>query len=432
MTVKAGQIVTVAGHTVIQRLQTQGLGNARIPIATIREIGNDLVVDKVPQEPDFTFALESLAVDCSIEAILHGEVATGSAVTAGAGQADPVGTAYPWETSQSINITSPWKDPQTFSSGTVTAGHLVPGYFPQKMSYKFGVTENAMQTAELRGGSFFYGNGLAPTEDLYTAGGGTDFVTTEPAVEYRRGGAGGTTFQVVFGVLVNGVNQVEGEDYTVTGGGAGAGSVATVSFITAPASGAKIKVAYFTSNAHAYPNAVHESALVMPGAVRGRNIRVGLSSAAVDNAAAVWMHVYGVQTFTLDAAFDITPERELDNDEIIGYTVNGTDTTGGMTVHAKDKDAFFKLLKMMTGVNTDQEVLGWLNMNTVLVRCDILDPRNPGSVLKSLRVADARFDVPATPARVNAVVDFSMEYGSLEGTYVAYKGDPFPTAQWSR
>src|ERR1700745_1465052 len=111
MTVKAGSIITVAGHTVLQRLQTQGLNNVKIPINTVHEIGNDLVVDKVPQEPDFTFSMEALSVDCSIEAILHGEGAQGSGVAQGAGQSDPIGTEYPWQSSQAINIASPWKDP---------------------------------------------------------------------------------------------------------------------------------------------------------------------------------------------------------------------------------------------------------------------------------------------------------------------------------
>lgn len=419
MTVKAGQIVTVAGHTVVQRLQTQGLGNARVPINTIREIGNNLVVDKVPGEPDFTFSMESLAVDCTIESILHGGISTGSAASQGAGQADANGTPYDWSTSQQINITSPWKDPLTYSSGTVNAGVLVPGYFPQKLAYKFGVTENAMQTAELRGGSFFYGNGFAPTEDVFTGTGAqVAFVSAEPAVRYRRGGALGTTFQNAFGVLINGVQQVEGQDYSVSGGGAAPGSAITVTFTVAPANGAQIKVAYFTSNAHAYPQAVAESALVLPGAVRGRNIKLSMSSAAVG----AWQQVYGVQTFTLDAAFDITPERELNNDEIIGFTVNGTDVTGQVTMHAKDKDAFFTFLSTMTGVNSTQELIGWLNMSTMRLKLEVEDPRNPGSILKTLYVSDARFDIPATPARVNAVVDFTLEYGSLSGNYIAYKG----------
>lgn len=420
MTVKAGQIVTVAGHTVLQRLQTQGLTNARVPIATIREIGNDLVVDKVPQEPDFTFSLESLSVDVGLEATLQGKVATGSGVSQGAGMSDPDGTEYPWVQAKAIHIISPWKDPQSYSSGTVVAGHLIPGYFPQKLSYKFGVTENAMQTAELRGGAFYYGNGMAPTEDIVTGDGATvDFVTAEPAVQYRRGGAAGSTFLNVLGVLVNGVPQVEGEDYTVAGGGeAGSNTAATVTFDVPPASGAQIRIAYFTTNEHAYPDAIHESALTLPGAVRGRNIRLSVSSADTGG----WQHVYGAQTFTLDAAFDITPERELDNDEIIGFTVNGTDCTGTMTVHAKDKDAFFKLLGMMTGVDTVHEVIGWLNLHTMRLKLEIEDPKDPGTFIKTLYVPDARFDIPATPARVNAVVDFTMNWESIEGTYSAFKG----------
>jgi hypothetical protein len=421
MTVKAGSIITVAGHTVIQRLQTQGLTNVKIPVATIREIGNDLVVDKVPQEPDFTFSMESLAVDCSIEAILHGKVATGSGATQGAGATDPAGTEYKWETSQAINICSPWKDPQSFSSGNVAAGHLIPGYYPQKMSYKFGVTENAAQTAELRGGIFYYGNGMAPTEDVFTGTNGTQVYTTaHPGVQYRRSGVLGTTFKNALAVLVNGVLKVEGEDYTVSGGGAvGSNTDITVTFTNYTVqTGDQIRVAYFTTDAEAYPDAVHESSLVLPGAVRGRNICLSVASGG----AQTWQRVYGVQTFTLDAAFDITPERELCNDELVGFTVNGTDTTGAVTLHAKDFNAFFAFLKQMTGVNTLAEVVGWLNLNPLRVKVEIMDPRNAGTVLKTLYVEDAIFDIPGTPARVNAVVDFQLTYESLTGTYSAFKG----------
>jgi hypothetical protein len=46
------------------------------------------------------------------------------------------------------------------------------------------------------------------------------FVTSESARAFRIGGAGGATFQRVFGVLVNGVLQVPGVDYveSVPGG----------------------------------------------------------------------------------------------------------------------------------------------------------------------------------------------------------------------
>lgn len=419
MTVKAGSIITVAGQTVLQRLQTQGLTNAKIPINTVREIGDDLVVDKIPMEPDFTFSLESLAVDCSIEAILQGKVATGPSPEQGAGFADPAGTEYPWANAQSITITSPWKDPQSYGSGNVIAGHIIPGFFPSKLSYKFGVTENAQTTAELRGGQFYYGS-FAPTEDVFTGDGTTkSFTTTEPAIEYRIGGVLGTTFKSGLGVLVNGVWMVEGEDYTESAGGnASAATPLTLVFNVAPGDGDSVRIAYFTTNAHSYPDAVHESALVMPGAVRGRNICLSVASGG----SLSWQRVYGIQSFTLDAAFDLTPERELCNEELTGFTVNGTDCTGAVTMHAKDVAAFFSFLYQMTGVSTSEEVVGWLNLNPLALKVEIMNPSNPGAVLKTLYCPDARFDIPATPAKVNAVVDFSFDWESITGTYSAFKG----------
>jgi hypothetical protein len=421
VTVKAGDIVTVAGHTVLQRLQSQGLTNAKIPVSTIREIGNDLVVDKVPQEADFTFAMESLAVDCSLEAILHGEVATGSTPETGAGFADATGTEYKWETSQQINVISPWKDPLSFGSGNVAAGHIIPGYFPSKLSYKFGVTDNSSMSAELRGGMFYYAD-FAPTEDVFTGVTGTQaYVSEEPAIRYRRGGVSGSTFEVALGVLVNGVWMVRDEDFAETGGGpASAAEAVTVTFTGYTVkTGDAIRVAYFTTNAHSFPESVKESAITMPGAVRGRNICVSVASGGADT----WQRMFGVQNFGLDASFDITPERELCNDELVGFTVNGTDTTGTIGMHAKDQSAFFTFLKQITGLDTTQEVVGYLNLNPLRVKIEIQDPKNPGSILKTLYIPDAIFDIPATPARVNAVVDFSFTFESLTGTYSAFKGE---------
>src|SRR3954467_6892468 len=107
MSVHAGTILTVAGRTVLQRVQSSGLGDVRIPMDTIREVGNELVVDKIPTEPDFTFTLESLDVSADIEAMLHGR--RGDDDSEGAAADDPDGTEYPWETVEPLNIASPWK-----------------------------------------------------------------------------------------------------------------------------------------------------------------------------------------------------------------------------------------------------------------------------------------------------------------------------------
>ncbi|GAC1522435.1 MAG: hypothetical protein NVS3B1_07810 [Marmoricola sp.] len=420
MSVQAGSILHVAGRTVIQRIQTAGLGAIRIPIETVREVGNLAVVDKVPQEPEFTFTMESLDVSTELEAMLHGNVAaSGFASGAAVGLSDPDGTQYDWAGIVPINIVSPWKDPATASAGVVAAGHLIPSYFPTRIRYRFGVTENASQTVELGGGSFYYGR-FAPIEEVFAGTGAqTAFVTTNPAVEYRKGGVLGTQFRMVFGVLVNGQYQIEGQDYTITGGGnAAAAATATVTFTIAPPAGAVIKLAYFTTAVQAYPDTIHASAITVPGAVRGRNIAVSIAPIGSSN----WVRLHNVQTVELEATVQTQVERELSNDTDIGRSILGIDCSGNIVARSNSINSFFNLLAQVTGVDTTQELIGFLNVNPVRLKIEIQNPRNTGQILKTLYVKDAIFDIPGTPARVNTPTDFTLNWNAQTGDYVAVKG----------
>jgi hypothetical protein len=414
MAVRAGTILTVGGANVIDRIQSAGLGDVRIPVEAIREVGNYLIVDKVPGEPDFTFSMESLDTSVDMMAFLTGKTGTTATASGGApGAADPDGTVYRWEDCTFVNIASPWKDPDTGSAGVVTAGHLVPGYYPTRISYRFGITDNASQTVELAGGQFYYaGGGRAPVEELFTTANGstTDFVTTDGTVRYRIGGVDGTTFRNVFGVIVGRQLMVEGSDYTVAGGN---GSPATVTLDVAPPSGTVVRVCYFTTVAKAYPQSVHAATVVKPGAVRGRNIKVLLGAAKKQLAAA--------QSFEMEATIDGTVERELGSEEIVGRTINGTDCSGTITVRSRDADAFIELLSDLTGVATD-EVFGYLNQHSIPLEIQIENPKNPGQILKTLYVSDALFQPSGTPARVNSSTDFSIRFESINGTFEEVKG----------
>jgi hypothetical protein len=274
MSVQAGEILHVAGNNVIDRIQSAGLGNVQVPIERILEVGNRETVDKIPGEPDFTFSMESLDVSVELLAFLSGQVSGSGSASVAESLAD--GTSFDWldVAGRAVNITSPWKDPATGSAGVVEAGHLIPGYYVTRLAYRYGVTDNASQSVDLSGGAFFYGE-FAPTEAFFTGDGATDaFVTPNNAVGYRKGGADGSTFKSVFGVIVDGTLQTEDVDYVVTPGTVGAGA-RTITFTTAPATGADVRVCYFTNAAKAFPQSVHASTLVKPGAVRGRNIRIG-------------------------------------------------------------------------------------------------------------------------------------------------------------
>lgn len=408
MSIRAGDILHVAGQNVIDRIQQGGLGNVNVPIDTIREVGNVQVVDKIAQEPDFTFSIQSYNVGTELMAFLTG-ASGGAASGEFPGATDPKGTEYNWLNCGFVNIASPWKNPATGSAGVVEAGYLIPGYYPTKYSLNFGVTEDAGQKAELSGGSYYFAE-FAPREEKFAGNGATKaFETGHPTIKYRKGGVEGSTFRQVFGVIVAGVLQTEGVDFEVTGG---SGSKATITFTEAPANGADIRCCYFTSDAMSYPQSVHASTQVLPGAVRGRNILIEVNKKRVG----------GGQTFTLDASVEGEVERELGTEDIISYVVKGTDCSGTFTVRPKSRAEFFSLMNTITGVSK-AEVFGWFNDHTVELDVLIQNPKNPSEILKTVRVTDAKFQPPGEQAQVNTATDFQITWQSVNGTFAEFKGE---------
>jgi hypothetical protein len=396
LSVHAGTILHIGGNNVIDRIQSAGLGDARVPIETIREVGNYLVVDKVPGEADFTFTLESWDASTDLMAFLCGKVGA-PAVGSPPGAGDAPGTVYRWEDANGhLNIPSPWKDPATGGAGDIVAGHLIPGFFPTRVRYRFGVTDNATQEAELAGGAFYYAQ-HAPVEDV-AAGDGTI-----------------TAFTTQDNVIVNGNLQTEGVDYTVSGGDPATPAPVTVTFLVPPPVGAQVRMSYFTDEPKAWPQATNADATVKPGAVRGRNIKVYLGAGGARQ------RLGNVQTAELEATIDTEVERELGNDEIVGRTVNGRDTTGTITTRSRNAQAFIALLSKVTGVDPG-EVFGFFNQHTIPLTIQIQNPKVPSEIIKTLYVSDAQFQPPGTPARVNTPTDFGFRFDSLSGTFQEIKG----------
>lgn len=408
MSVLAGDILHIGGNNIIDRIQQAGLGNVNLPTETIREVGNREVVDIVPQEPDFTFTLQSFNTSVELMAFLTGQVG-GAASGEAPGSADPEGTEYRFGDCGFVNIPSPWKKGSTGSAGVVEAGFLIPGYYPTGYSLNFGVTDNAQQQATLSGGSYYYAEG-APVEQQETGNGATKaFETDDVTIKHRRGGVEGESFLNVFGVIVDGDIQVVERDYVVSGGG---GSKAKVEFTEAPVNGADIRFCYFTTATKSYPQNLHASSQVVPGAVRGRNIVIEIDG----------QRAGGGQTFTLDATVEGEVEREMGTEDIIAYLVKGTKVEGTFTVRPKDKDDFFKLLNQITGVSRS-EVFGWFNDHTVQLDVKIQNPKNPAKILKTVRVADAKFQTPGQQAQVNTATDFAVNYASVNGDFSEFKGE---------
>lgn len=417
MAVNAGAILTIGSRNVIDRLQSAGLGDNNTTFTTIREVGNYEVVDKIPEDPEFTFTMEGMDVSTDVMATLVGKLGTDPLASASApGASDPDGTMYKWTDTKAINITSPWKAEASANKFVIAAGYIIPGYFPTRISYSFSVTDSATQNVEISGGSFYYG-AHSPYEDYFTGNGSTTtFTSTQPVVQHRKGGPASSTFQYVWGVLVNNVVQSEGVDYSVSGSD---GSTATVTFNSAPANGAVVRFCYFSRTPLEFPQSVHASTLVKPGTVRGRDIDV-----YIDKGLPTEAKLGNIQALTLEGTTDSEIEREFGNADAVGRTINGRDVTGSMTSRSRDVAAFTTLLSAVTGVDPD-EVFGYLNQKGVTLDVEIRNP-NTGNVIKTLYVQDAIFTVPGAPARVNSPTDFALNWQSRNGDFAEVKGQRVP------
>jgi hypothetical protein len=417
MAVRAGQILHLGGdQTVIDRLQSAGLGDINIGVDQIRETGNPGTVDKVQQDPDFTFSMESFDVSTEIEALLAGEVDGGSAL--------PIGTAWRFSDLKCIHITSPWKDEASGSAGTIDSGVLLPNYYVQRASYRFGVNDNAGETFELAGSQIQMAE-FNPTIEVVTGDGAEDtFVLAASAVRHRVGGYESGEVKYLHGVIVDNEIMIEGSDYAVTHAGSGATTGVTVEFTEAPANGADIQFAYFDTATPSYPvnTATHTSPTVKPAAVRGRDIRVRLHVPDGGAEASGAVTLNGIQSVTVEGTRTTEQEREMGTLLPISRTVTQQDVNGEVGVHPSTQDHLFTLLRRITGVAANESI-SIINDFPVGLEVQILNPRDRSEVLKTIWVPDAKFQIPGTPARAGAVVDFTMRWESSSGDFWVIKGE---------
>lgn len=414
--IPAGSIIHVGGKTVLNRLQNVGLQDPKVPTSTVYETGNDLVVGKILTEADFRFQMTSWDVSTDLMALLTGE--TAAAIGDQISAADAAGTVYAWEDVGAINLTSPWKSDTGTQGGNIAAGVIIPNLYPTALSYKLGVTENAEMQVTLASGSYFMSQAM-PLEE-YAAGDGatTAFVTAHHARVYRVGGAGSTVYTHVFGVMVNGVQQIPGIDYTESGGAAPevADTVVTINFAVAPPVAAIVKYCYFSDTAAAIPQSMNLDTTVVPAAVRGRDITLLVGDPGDSPLA-----LYGVQGFELQASVTGQLQRQMGTQDPIGFANTGINTTGTVTIEPSSIEKLFEFLAASMGV-AQSEVYGYINQYTFPLTAVIHDPKNPGTIIKSIYVPDAFFQAPGENARVQTITQFPVSWESMTGTFSEVKG----------
>jgi len=422
--IKSGQILHAMNTFVVDRIQTGGPGNLNIPTEKINELGNYQSVATVRDVPDLTFSMDCLDVDTEVEGILAGSANP---------NADPMGTdgvtgtkysiAYP----KPVDVVSPWKS--AVGAFDIVRGAAIPHLALESINYRYGLRENAGETFSMRGDSIFYVPGQPYLMTAVGDGARTAFAfnddraTTQPAARtaliYSEQGED----LYALNVSVDGVRQNRGLDYTET--------ATAVTFLTAPPTGARVRIVFGAAAGTTYPQTVHQGTAVKPGAIRGKDIQVYVGDTVGDGTGAP-LRWTDVQAFNLTWQVTLEDDYEFGNPRSLARDATDVPAvSGSIDLKPITTAALFVKLNQITGVDPT-EIVGPQSSVTLPMEIRLLNPESGGSsaqakgaVLKTLYIPDARFTVPGYEGRVQQKLVQTVNFESDTGILEIFKGRRF-------
>ena len=412
MAIKGGQIIHAGnGVTVIDRIQTGGPGQVNIPQEKVYELGNYKSVATVRDVPDLTFPLESWDTSTEIERLFTQH--------SGAGPID-LATAKPLDIASQFKAGLTEDDPFA-----VVASVSVPFLNLEQMSYRFGLRDNATQSAQLRGDSIYYNPGPAYVQSVAGTGvAGQEVVLANPAFPIFTGG----TTRYAQAVTVGTRRLVPGRDYTEAAG-AVANGVAPVTLTVRDAVDVddEIRVMYSSSTALDYPQTVHEGVVVKPAAVKGRDIEIYVGGYdPADYEASQEFRLASVQSATCEWRVTLDKDEEFGNEYAVGQDFEVPTVNGSLDFKPADPAALLRLLNRLVR-NAGGLPAGSLGaeLQGVAIPLDIVIKHpDDDSILKRLNVPDARFTLPGFTGRVQQKSTVTVNYESDEARCSSTRTDP--------
>jgi hypothetical protein len=434
MPIRAGQIIHDIDGYVIDRIQTGGPGALNIPQERIYELGNYNAVAIVRDIPDLTFDLESVDVSTEFESIL---LAKTPKATPGLS-----GDAFDFNLSLPIDVISPFKSNK--GRYDIIRGLAIPCLSLERVTYRFGVRQSAMQMFSLRGDSIYYLPGTPHWEEAEYAGGANQ------TYNFSYPGATGSPNPITFteqgnqftALSVSLINKTTGTYKRLFFGSADGytqgGSPATAESFTIPTDwgtgvdgfthvrwtyGSDTQSVEYPQSGYSPHNVssdalhkVHQGTSVKPAAVRGKDIKVYVAAGGTAN----YKLFRGVQTVEMTRSVNLENDEELGNHHYVSQDYVTPDVTGSFSVRPLDTKTLWDQIYTITGVNP-AEAIGPQTTSTVNVKVEILDP-DSGSVLKTVHVPDARFQVPGLAGRANQKLDTTFTFSSDGGIMGVYDG----------
>lgn len=401
MAIRAGQLLTLLGDVVVDRLQNTGPSNVTVNQERIEETGNFESVGFVRDTPDITFDMESLDVSVEVEALLAGK--DPGSISDGTEVLDYSDGLVP------IDVTSPFKS--AVGAFDAVKGIAIPALHVDSATYRFGIRQNAAESFTLSTDSLFYTPG-APEYEEFSESGTGPYTLANTAIKWDNGGtdvyvlglsileSDGTTWQRL----------LHTHDYTDTS--------TTFTLNDAPPAGSTIRAVYATTATVNYQQTVHEDPPTKPSALRHRDIDLYVAESAATPTLKRWN---GVQSFELSWRGNREADEEFGSEKAVARDLTGVpEVSGSVTLRSVDLDDLYEKLAQIAGVPTD-EVIGTVKFDALPIEFRLFDP-DDGSALKTLYVSDAVFEIPPMPAQVASKIDVSIPFSSESGSLKVYKG----------
>lgn len=401
MAIKSGDLLHVSDQILVDRLQTAGPGTLNQPQERIYELGNYQSTGVIRDIPDLTFSAESFDASAELESILCGLGADFNAAAAG--------TVYDLSKTVPLDVLSVFKKGRLDANPFDTAGSVALPYLTlESLNYRFGLKDNARQTATLRGDSIFYAGASAYQQVAVGTNTANQVVTLANApIVYNGDLVAGPRYALSVS-LKSGKRLAIGTDYTETAGG-------VVTILAAVPVTDSIKVVYQSAVVANYPQASNApSTAIHPAAIKGKDVEIRIGGTAVTNR---WT---SVQQVTADWKVTLEKDEEFGNSQFVSQDYNVANVTGSVDIKPRSMAELMTRVYQIANV-TPGEIVGPFTSIPLPLEI-ILHSNFDGSIIKTIYVPDARFTLPAFSGRVQQKLTTTFPFEGESGNMFIYKG----------
>lgn len=413
-TITGSMILTQAGKSVLDRVQSAGPGDLSVTRNKIYELGNELSIGTTTDIPQVTYNVESYDTSTEFECRLVGEDPATFPSTVGSNEID-------FKNALPMDMLSLFKAKK--NSSTITNGVISPYLTLSSVAYRFGVGDNATQTFTLNGdtellvpGQPYYeeftNTGVGPytiarTADLYTDSGDSVYILSVQLCDSTSG-----LYERVF--------------YDSSGDG---GYTNTSTTFTLPSDTSAtydtIKVTYSSQTKVAYPQTgtnpngltVHQTTSVVPAAVRSEHLDVYIGTYA---ATPVFTRMNSVQNVEANWSVTLENGEELGNKRYTYSEYDVPEVSGSIGIKAISTADLTNKLSQITGVDPAQ-VIGPNSSVPIPLEMHIRHPET-NARMKTIYVPDARFDLPGFSGQVQTRLENTLNWTSDSGQMFVYNG----------